>query len=174
MTISDLLTKQVEETYNATLGLVDLVDDDALDWKPETGENWMTTGQLLRHLEYACGLIAECFVTGDWSVLAQFQKESADPETGLLPASAMDPAASVATARAAIEADRAKALSAIQAAGEERLTTEESVAPWNPTPRMLGYNLLECVQHLSSHKSQLFYYLKLQGKPVHTGSLWGM
>jgi hypothetical protein len=29
------------------------------------------------------------------------------------------------------------------------------------------------VDHLASHKSQLFYYLKLMGRPVHTGSLWG-
>jgi hypothetical protein len=30
------------------------------------------------------------------------------------------------------------------------------------------------VQHLAQHKGHLFYYLKLQGKPVHTGDLWGM
>ena len=30
------------------------------------------------------------------------------------------------------------------------------------------------VDHLKEHKAQLFYYLKLQGKPVHTGNLWGM
>jgi hypothetical protein len=28
--------------------------------------------------------------------------------------------------------------------------------------------------HLTQHKGQLFYYLKLQGKPVNTGDLWGM
>jgi hypothetical protein len=30
------------------------------------------------------------------------------------------------------------------------------------------------VTHLDVHKSQLFYYLKLQGKPVNTAHLWGM
>jgi hypothetical protein len=28
--------------------------------------------------------------------------------------------------------------------------------------------------HLAQHKGQLFYYLKLQGKPVNTTDLWGM
>jgi hypothetical protein len=30
------------------------------------------------------------------------------------------------------------------------------------------------IQHLAQHKGQLFYYLKLQGKPVNTAHLWGM
>jgi hypothetical protein len=30
------------------------------------------------------------------------------------------------------------------------------------------------IGHLAQHKAQLFYYLKLQGKPVHTGHLYGM
>jgi hypothetical protein len=30
------------------------------------------------------------------------------------------------------------------------------------------------VEHLAQHKGQLFYYFKLQGKPVNTGHLWGM
>jgi hypothetical protein len=39
---------------------------------------------------------------------------------------------------------------------------------------ILGHRLLQMVDHLKSHKAQLFYYFKLQGKPVHTGHLWGM
>jgi hypothetical protein len=29
------------------------------------------------------------------------------------------------------------------------------------------------IQHLERHEGQLFYYLKLQGKPVNTVDLWG-
>ena len=39
---------------------------------------------------------------------------------------------------------------------------------------VLGRRLLQMVEHLNQHKGQLFYYLKLQGVPVHTGNLWGM
>ena len=34
-----LLKSEMEETYRATEGLMDLVDEDKLDWVPETGEN---------------------------------------------------------------------------------------------------------------------------------------
>jgi hypothetical protein len=30
------------------------------------------------------------------------------------------------------------------------------------------------VEHLGNHQSQLFYYLKLMGKPVNTMHLYGM
>ena len=38
----------------------------------------------------------------------------------------------------------------------------------------LGHRLLGMIGHLTQHKAQLFYYLKLQGKPVNTMHLWGM
>ncbi len=62
----------------------------------------------------------------------------------------------------------------IARAGENDLANKTVTAPWDPTPRPLGYRLNEMIDHLISHKAQLFYYLKLQGKPVNTGNLWGM
>jgi len=38
----------------------------------------------------------------------------------------------------------------------------------------LGHRLLGMVGHLELHKAQLFYYLKLQGKPVNTMHMYGM
>ena len=59
-------------------------------------------------------------------------------------------------------------------AGEQRLGNQDLAAPWNPTMRRLGHQLLECITHLESHKAQLFYYLKLRGKDVNTMHLWGL
>ena len=73
-----------------------------------------------------------------------------------------------------LEADQKVALAMVAKAGEKDLGTRTVPAPWNPEPRLLGLQLLHMVQHLQQHKGQLFYYLKLQGKPVHTGNLWGM
>ena len=62
----------------------------------------------------------------------------------------------------------------IDQAGEDDLAHKEVAAPWAPgSSYALGRHLLEMVQHLDRHKSQLFYYLKLQGKPVNTSDLWG-
>jgi hypothetical protein len=62
----------------------------------------------------------------------------------------------------------------LEGVGEDELANRQTSAPWDPNSRYaLGRHLLQMVQHLDKHKSQLFYYLKLQGKPVNTGDLWG-
>ncbi|MFQ5845077.1 MAG: DinB family protein, partial [Planctomycetota bacterium] len=70
MNWTELLEQEIEETYRVAGGLLDLVDDEALDWKPATGSNWMTTGQLLKHMTTACGALCRGFVTGDWPMPA--------------------------------------------------------------------------------------------------------
>jgi uncharacterized damage-inducible protein DinB len=92
----------------------------------------------------------------------------------LPPAEKMLAFQSVAEAKKALEADKKVALGAIVEAGEKRLANEDTVAPWDPTPMKLGHRLLHMVGHLGNHKAQLFYYLKLQGKPVDTMHLYGM
>jgi len=48
-------------------------------------------------------------------------------------------------------------------------------APWEQgKDKLLGKHMLDMVDHLSIHKAQLFYYLKLMERPVDTISLWGM
>jgi hypothetical protein len=48
-------------------------------------------------------------------------------------------------------------------------------APWEQgNDKVLGKHMLDMVHHLSIHKAQLFYYLKLMGRPVDTKSLWGV
>lgn len=169
-----LLEAEIDAAYRATYGLLDLVDDDALDWAPATGTNWMTTGQLLAHLGTACGFCIRGFVTGDWDMPEGQDLSDLSDEDLLPPADKMPSAATVAAAREALRADHELSLAMVREAGEERLETEQATAPWNPNPKSLGHHCLDMVGHLISHKSQLFYYLKLQGKPVHTGLLWGM
>ena len=71
--------------------------------------------------------------------------------------------------------DRTLALEMVETSGEEALRSRMLAAPWNPAvERPLGFHLLNMVGHLGSHRAQLFYYLKLLGRPVHTGNLWGM
>ena len=67
-----------------------------------------------------------------------------------------------------------KAGDKLEKVSEADLSGKITVAPWSPVEMILGQHLLHMVDHLKSHKSQLYYYLKLQGKPVNTGNLWGM
>ena len=80
----------------------------------------------------------------------------------------------MAEAKAELAKDKARALDTVDKAGEESLGSMLVAAPWDPTPRLLGQHLLQMVGHLHTHKAQLFYYLKLQGKDVNTMHLWGM
>ena len=170
----ELLTKEIELTYAVTEGLLDLVDEDSLQWKPGTGNNWMTAGQLLKHISNACGESMRGFVTGDWGLPEGVDVNNLPPEEMLPPAEKLPAVGSVSEAKQLLGDDKQLAFSMLSECSEEELATKQTVAPWDPSGMILGHRLLQMVDHLKEHKAQLFYYLKLQGKPVHTGNLWGM
>jgi DinB superfamily len=174
VTWTQLLKDELESTYQTTMKLLDRVDPESLDWKPGTGSNWMTVGQLLMHLGSACGAGCKGFVTGDWGMPEGMKFEDIPPEEMLPPAEKLPAIDSLEKARSLICADHVLALQMVEQAGEEDLDSRELAAPWAPgVRRLLGHHLLQMIQHLDRHKGQLFYYLKLQGKPVNTADLWG-
>ena len=173
MNWTKLLNSEIEYTYGVTERLIDKVDKNKLSWKPATGKNWMTTGQLLMHISNACGACCRGFVTGDWGMPEGVDFSSLPLEAMLPPAEKLPRVKSVAEAKRLLKADRELALAMVKKAGEKRLAKEPAPAPWDPSKMILGQRLLSMVAHLNSHKGQLFYYLKLQGKPVNTHDLWG-
>ena len=174
MNWTQLLKNEIESTYTTTLRLLDRVSPDSLDWKPESGANWMTVGQLLKHISNACGGGCKGFISGDWGLPAGVKLEDLSPEEMLPPAEKMPGIESVEKAKMILLEDKAIALQMINQAGEDDLANKEVAAPWNPGVEFtLGWHLLQMVQHLDRHKGQLFYYLKLQGEPVNTTDLWG-
>lgn len=177
MNWTELLTDSVEENYRVTDNLMAMVGDDELDWKPATGSNWLTVGQLLLHLTQSCGWCCDAFLTGNWGPPEGALAEDGPPseEAMLPPAEAMASVDSVQAARDALAADKQVALAAIATAGEAKLAGETVAAPWAPEhPAIYGRQFLGMVTHLQSHKSQLFHYLKSMGKDVNTMHLWGM
>lgn len=174
MNWTELLTCGVEDAYGVATKLMDLVDKDKLTWKPPTGQNWMTTGQVLHHMTNACGATFKGFVTGDWGMPAGAGASETAPEEMLPPAEKLPTVKSVAEAKKLLGEDKKVALAMIKQAGEKRLANDKVKAPWGGPEVLLGHQLLGMIGHLTTHKAQLFYYLKLQGKPVNTGHLWGM
>ena len=81
---------------------------------------------------------------------------------------------SVTDAKARLAADKKTAFEYLDKCTEEALTTKMVKAPLNQPDAPLGVRLLNAAEHLDHHKDQLFYYLKMQGKPVSTANLWGM
>ncbi len=167
-----LLSGAFHYNYAVTNNLFDLVDDSELNWKPSTGSNWMTVGQLLYHITEANGACCRGFVTGDWGLPADYDP-SKPPDEMMTPAEKMKAVGSVAEAKRMLKQDRKLAFEMLDQCSEERLDTEIAKAPWDNMDICLGQRLLQMDMHLSQHKGQLFYYLKLMGKPVNTGTLWG-
>lgn len=174
MNWTELLKSELERNFTAADRLMGMVDADSLQWKPESGGNWMTVGQLLKHLTDSCGGGCKGFVTGDWGLPEGFTFENLPKEEMFPPAEKMPAIESVDEARKLLAEDKALTLKMIEQAGEQELANKQVAAPWEPgAPSALGKQMLFMMQHLNQHKGQLFYYLKLQGKPVKTTDLWG-
>lgn len=172
---TEMLNQRMEYIYAVSDNLMAMVEDGELDWKPATGTNWMTVGQLLLHMTSSCGLCCRGFATGDWGMPEGECMEDLPPEAMLPPAEKLPAAGSVAEARKLLAEDKTLGLKMVAEAGEERLETEMSSAPWAPgMERSLGEHMMGMCEHLESHKHQLFYYLKLMGRDVNTTHLWGM
>jgi len=171
---TQLLQIEIESAYATTEKLISKADSSALGWKPPSGANWMTMGQLLRHISSACGAGCLGFVTGEWGLPPGKTFDDLTPEEMLPRAEALPAVTSVSEALAALAEDKELALKAIAQAGEAELDGRHLSAPWAPGPVYpLGRHLLQMVLHLERHKSQLYYYLKLQGHAVSTENLWG-
>lgn len=175
MEMTELLKSKIEPAYARTEKLMQRVKDEGLplDWKPSTENNWMTTGQLLRHLASACGGPTRGFVTGEWGVPVEDMPKDLKLEDMLPKAETFEDYSTVDEALDHLRRDKADALKLIDEAGEDRLINDPAPAMWDPTPVKLGMRLLEMIEHQDSHRLQLYYYLKLQGVPVNTMNLWG-
>ncbi len=174
MNCMQLLTQENDITYTTTQKRMDRVDPDSLAWKPGSGQNWMTMGQLRMHIANACGAGCKGFVTGDGRIPAGKKAEDLSPEEMMPPAEMLSTIPTVEKAKRPLAKDKSVALKMIEQAGENELAHREIAALWAPGKTLaLGFHLLKMIRHLGRHEGQLFYYLKLQGKPVNTVDLWG-
>ena len=173
MSWGELLQREIDYTYAMTEKLLNEVDDDTLNWKPSADNNWMTTAQVLMHITNACGATFKGFVTGDWGMPEGMDASDLSMEDMLPSAEKMPLVGSVAEAKKLLAEDKQLAIDMLAKITEDDLVSKPAPAPWDPRPMKLGHRLLGMIGHLTAHKSQLFYYLKLQGKPVNTGHLWG-
>ncbi len=174
MTLAEVLRQEAKLMYQATEGLFNLVDDEELGWKPPSGSNWMTVGQLLHHCSTSCGALMKGLMTGDWGIPEDEMPDPENAESMLPPAESMPAVGSVAAAKAMLESDRELAYEFIGKANEDELLSKRFAPPWGGPELTLFQHLYMSIWHLGQHKGQLFYYLKLQGKNVNTMHLWGM
>jgi uncharacterized damage-inducible protein DinB len=175
ITFKHVLLEEAEAIYAITEKLFRRVTDSDLSWKPVTGENWMTMGQLLMHCaSFGCGKAIQGFVKGDWGMPEGVGPEDLDAAQHVPPAAALPCVESVAQALELLANDRSLTLRCIGDVEEAELLAKRFTAPWGGREISLFQHLLLMIAHLTQHKGQLFYYLKLMGKDVNTSDLWGV
>lgn len=174
MALTQMLLAEAETTYAIAERLFRRFGDGELSWRPATGRDWMTVGQLLMHCaSFGCGKAVRGFVEGDWGLPEGTVIGDLAAQTHVPPAAALPSVMSVEQALDLLASDRALALRCIAEAGEADLLERRVVAPWGGAEASLFEQLLHMIAHLAQHKGQLFYYLKLMGKDVTTVDLWG-
>ena len=174
MTLKQVLLEEAEATYSIAEKLFRLVADEELSWKPTTGRNWMSVGQLLMHCaSFGCGKAIQGFVKGDWGLPGDSGINAMTSENHVPPVAALLSVASIEQALELLARDRSLAMNCIAAADERDLLDPRVAAPWGGPEVSLFQHLLRMIAHLAQHKGQLFYYLKLMGKDVDTNDLWG-
>jgi len=169
-----VITSFINSNYHATEHLFDMVSEDMLAWKPSQTGNWWTTAQLVKHTTESCGMTFKGFVTGDWGVPEEVDMSKMPLEEMLPTAEKGEAVKSIQEAKKLLSFDKQLALDMLGQCSDEDLNTKPTPAPWDPRPTVLGIRLLEMCNHLESHKGQLFYYIKLYGKPVGTLQLYGI
>jgi uncharacterized damage-inducible protein DinB len=174
MTLIEVLKQEADSTYAVTEALFRRVEPGMLGWKPATGQNWMTIGQLLMHCTSSCGAAMRGFITGDWGLPEGMRFEDLKPEEMLPPASQMPSIGSVEQALKLLAEDRVVACAQLASLDESRLLGKTFPAPWGGRSVTLFQHLNNMVGHLGQHKGQLFYYLKMLGQNVSTPDLYGM
>jgi len=174
ISLKQVLLEEAEATFTITEKLFRRVADDELSWKPTTGKNWMTVGQLLMHCaSFGCGKAVQGFVRGDWQLPEDVTLEDSEATEHVPPAAVMPSVDSVDHALELLANDRRLALDCIREVEEDELLAKRFAAPWGGPENTLFQHLLLMIEHLAQHKGQLFYYLKLMGREVNTSDLWG-
>ena len=119
MSLIDVLKQEVELAYAVAERLFKMVDEDALGWKPQTGRNWMTVGQVIMHCTGSCGMGIKGFVTGDWGLPEGVKFEDLPPEQMLPPAEALPSVESIEQAVGLLAEDKQTALKYLSEVREE-------------------------------------------------------
>ncbi len=174
VTLKDILFNEAEKVYSITEKLFRCVDDAELSWKPPTGKNWMTIGQLMMHCAcFGCGKAFVGFVKDDWGFAEGSLEETSEYDLHVPPAEVLTSVESVSQALELLSVDRNLTMNCIAEVEENKLLSVRLIAPWGGSELSLFQHLTLMIAHLNQHKGQLFYYLKLMGKDLNTTDLWG-
>ena len=78
-TLKKVLLEETDKAFKVTEDLFRKIDNSELHWKPQTGNNWMTLGQLLMHCaDGGCGKGFQGFIREDWGPAPEGEAKEED------------------------------------------------------------------------------------------------
>lgn len=150
-------------TLDAIAGLVRRAPADQLAWRPVDGA--LTLGQLLAHVAGSLTDVVE--------MVLHPEAMPSEEEMAAMMDSSRWPSATPDEALATIAEQKAKLPGLLAEVTDERWLTEQRALPWG-VRGSLGLCAMQGLEHAVSHRSQLFWYLKILGHPISTMELYGM
>ena len=160
----DEFISYVEPIYRAARGLIQLTPENKFNYKPMEGV--FTVAQLLKHCGEILGTGAYQGLHSDWPPM---------PEDGMLPPAEVYPAvSSIKKALKAIDEDWEKMKQELEQMSDDDFNTKEIHPPWMPQPVPCVAYMMQTKEHLSNHRTQLFWWLKLSGEDLNTRHLYGI
>ncbi|MFH2000122.1 MAG: DinB family protein [Planctomycetota bacterium] len=154
----------IRKTQAPLKAMVEMIPDDKLDWAPAKG--FMSVGQVLKHLsENWC--VIRMMITNEWPFSDAKEMEECMKLENM-------PACSKSEALEAMDKDLNDAVAYMEKEISDKDFFDRQVtAPWGFSGA-IWQAVMMIKDHQLNHKMQLHLYLKLLGKPVHTGTLYGM
>ncbi len=148
------------DAYRPAESLIKMAPADKLDWQP--GPKFMTLGQVICHLSDGVGGSLNMLVSGSWPKPEEMEES--------MKQDAM-PSCTVEEALAKLEKDRETLREVLAGVTEEDFANKVLSTPWGWESKMeqMALNFRE---HFTTHKMQLFTYLKLLGFQVNTNTLY--
>lgn len=156
--------KFVEGIHKATRGLIQITPDKKLDYKPK--EDLMTIAQILKHLTGSLGESFSMAVNNSWPTMSE--------EEMLPSAEKMPKSNSAAEALKEIDHDWELLKQEFNKITDGEFNQNKINVPWMPYPMTYVEYMMQCMEHLSNHRMQLFIWLKLSGEALNTSHLYGM
>lgn len=149
----DDFAQYLKQVTMPLFSLISQVPEDKLEWTPP-GAKFMPMGALIRHLA-VCPMMISIIVKNQFPDAASMQKMIAENDNHR---------ATPEEAKNMLQQNLDQALKDLAALSQDDYNNLEVVAPFG-TMKMWRM-LLAGSEHLINHKTQLFLYLKMLGRPV--------
>ena len=148
------------DAYRPAESLIKMAPADKLDWQP--GATFMTLGQVICHLSDGVGGALNMLISGNWPKPEEMEESM--KQGGM-------PSCTVEEALAKLEKDKEILHEVLAGVTEEDFANRVLSTPWGWESKM-EQMALSFREHFTTHKMQLFTYLKLLGFPVNTSTLY--